>query len=104
MISLIKIVNTICFIIVLSNPVVYDTLFNSFRKIYSFLMHKLNISFHEYISVLYLILSICINMTSVTPIFACILHSNEIFRRHMNTHDIAILRKDVYVFYHQRRN
>ena len=36
MISLIKIVNTICFIIVLSNPVVYDTLFNSFYKIYNF--------------------------------------------------------------------
>ena len=48
MISLIKIVNTICFIIVLSNPVVHDTLFNRFYKIYSFLMHKLNSSFQEY--------------------------------------------------------
>jgi len=59
MISLIKIVNTICFIIVLSNPVVHNTLLNNLRKIYNFLLYEINRSFQkqdEFIE--YLVLSI----------------------------------------------
>ena len=59
MISLIKIVNTICFIIVLSNPVVHNTLLNNLRKIYNFLVYEINRSFQkqdEFIE--YLVLSI----------------------------------------------
>jgi hypothetical protein len=59
MISLIKIVNTIFFIIILSNPVVHNTLLNNLRKIYNFLLYEINRSFQkqdEFIE--YLVLSI----------------------------------------------